>query len=95
MPVDSAIDVGLQVEVRTTLSYQEPTLVFSSDSRVFPIPGTSERLSGEKYLRSAEADARGLVRDVLSLCADLKLDILVERLAVTMGTYSASFRSVW
>ena len=93
MPADSAIDTGLQVEIRTTLSYQDPTLVFQSDSRVFPIPGTSSRLAGEKYLRSG-GDARGLVRDVLALCADLKLDILVARLAVTLGTLSSTFQSV-
>lgn len=93
MPLDSAIGAGLQVEIRTTLSYQDPTLVFVSDSRVFAIPGTSSRLPGEKYLQRG-ADARALVRDVLALCAEQKLDILVARLAVTLGTYNNAFQSV-
>ncbi len=93
IPADSAIEAGLQVEIRTTLSYQDPTLVFASDSRVFAIPGTSSRLPGEKYLSSGP-DARSFVRDVLALCADAKLDILVTRLAVTLGTYINTFQSV-
>lgn len=137
LPPDSPIGAGLQVEVHTALSYQDPTMVFppSDSSRFFAIPGTSSRLPGEKYLRSTsrinsnsndninrntyssrssasscseelgngkggdaigdgECDARSLVRDVLALCADLKLTILVHRLAVTIGTLSGSFQSV-
>eukprot|EP01032_Pedospumella_encystans_P014851 gene14851-17034_t len=78
----------INISIHTTLTYRAPTLVFSSSSRLFPIPGVDSHLVGEKYI-SEGCDAGRLVRDVLHLLVEQKLNILLRRMEYTMSKLSA------
>lgn len=101
----TATGEGLQVDLLTELtgSYATTaaTAIIREDSRtrMFPVPGVSSVLKGEKYIinavesqeggLSAAAAAQQLIADVLSLTVDAKLRTLQERIEFSMKAATA------
>ena len=67
--------------------------MFASSSRLFAIPGVDSHLTGVNYIREG-CDAGRLVRDVLYLLVEQKLNILLRRMEYTMSKLSADLTKV-
>jgi hypothetical protein len=95
---------GLQVDLLTELtgSYAATTTTafiredVHSRTRMFPVPGVSSVLKGEKYLLICAVESEGglsaaqqLIADVLSLTVDAKLRTLQERIEFSMKSVAA------
>lgn len=94
---------GLQVDLLTelTASYAVTTTNTAlirevSRTRMFPVPGVSSVLKGEKYLLICAVESKGglsaaqqLIADVLSLTVDAKLRTLQERIEFSMKATAA------
>jgi len=96
---------GLQVDLLTelTASYAVTTTTTTtalirevSKTRMFPVPGVSSILKGEKYLLLCAIESKGglsaaqqLIADALSLTVDAKLRTLQERIEFSMKATAA------
>lgn len=93
---------GLQVDLLTELtgSYAATTTTAlireDSRTRMFPVPGVSSVLKGEKYLLICAVELGGglsaaqqLIADVLSLTVGVKLRTLQERIEFSLKSVAA------
>ena len=83
----------VNVAIHTKLNFRSPILVFSSDSREFPIPGVNTRFKGMTYI-NGECDTFQFITDALALLSECRLRVLMSRLLHSMSLLPSSLTTV-